>query len=371
MSMWQVVWVLLSATVALTCYELPQYSTPIGTHYEAGFHIGRHFAERIQTFISSYATLHHTLRPFYRNNREIVDDFIHDNAILFPNYVDEMEGIARGANVSMTDIWLLNLSKEIDSIVNKEKGISEDVQCSDIFVNTHDARIIGHNEDNDKAYKEHAYLVTVNVRDGVSYTAYTYPGVLAGNAFGFNSHGIVITTNSVPPINVLKRGIARNFLNRHAYNATSTTELISFIERYKNDVASGFSINFASVGEDTLFNAEVATNASSILKMSAPTHYAHFNVYERLSVPQRDDPSSTHRMTRYKEFAFPMNADDTRKILGDNKDKAFPIYRDGTGPDTDIVTTASVIYDLKQKTLDIYLNNPKYTPVRRHYLIAA
>ena len=51
-------------------------------------------------------------------------------------------------------------------------------------------------------------------------------------------------------------------------------------------------------------------------------------------VEQRDDPSSVHRQQRVKEMPSPKTAGDLRSILGDTKDKEYPIFRTATPPDS-------------------------------------
>jgi hypothetical protein len=41
-------------------------------------------------------------------------------------------------------------------------------------------------------------------------------------------------------------------------------------------------------------------------------------------------------------------------ILGDTQDKEYPLYRDGSPPDTNIVTLSTALFDLIANTLTIY-----------------
>ena len=74
-------------------------------------------------------------------------------------------------------------------------------------------------------------------------------------------------------------------------------------------------------------------NASSVLMLSVDqgndNTYFHANEYIRLSVEQIPQPSSVHREERYKEIGPPHQLQDIMKILGDTKDKEYPIYRLG------------------------------------------
>ena len=50
-------------------------------------------------------------------------------------------------------------------------------------------------------------------------------------------------------------------------------------------------------------------------------------------VPQRNDPSSVHRLARLKELPTPTNVTGILKVLGDTGDKQYPFYRTATPPD--------------------------------------
>ena len=52
--------------------------------------------------------------------------------------------------------------------------------------------------------KKYGYIIKAEIvsDDNIvkeAFTAYTYPGLVPGNAFGFNNHGLLITCNAVFP----------------------------------------------------------------------------------------------------------------------------------------------------------------------------
>jgi len=68
--------------------------------------------------------------------------------------------------------------------------------------------------------------------------------------------------------------------------------------------------------------------------------------------------STVHRQARANQMAAPTNGNDILQILGDDKDRNWPIYRTGQAPD-DGVTVATVLFDLNQGHATIWTDNPK------------
>ena len=71
-----------------------------GTHYDIGHQIGTQFGANIQKFLDGYDALK-GLEAFYNTNngRRIFDTFVAVNAAAFPQYFDEIRGLADGANL--------------------------------------------------------------------------------------------------------------------------------------------------------------------------------------------------------------------------------------------------------------------------------
>jgi len=215
--------------------------------------------------------------------------------------------------------------------------------------------ISGHNEDAEPDIKKYGYLLRVNNRHtNLTFTAYTYPGILSGNAWGFNNKGMVFSCNALFPETYLN-GIPRNIITRDVYDSHNFKEAIHKLSANKK--ATGFSFNLGSIEEKKLANIEVAPESINVMPVN--TNYSHFNNYLRLKIKQHFDISSAHRLTRANEFDIPTTKEDILTILGDRKDIKYPIYRTPTKEDC-VETVSSVFYDYQNRTAYIYLGNPKY-----------
>jgi isopenicillin-N N-acyltransferase-like protein len=127
----------------------------------------------------------------------------------YPQYVEEMVGIAEGANVNFDDI----------AVVNAMEAVTMDAlhltKCTSLAVNeqrtTDDNVLIGHNEDWLPEDESDVYLVHATPIDEPPFLAMTYGGLLPN--IGFNAAGIAQCCDTVYPID--KRiGIPRVIVSR-------------------------------------------------------------------------------------------------------------------------------------------------------------
>jgi hypothetical protein len=160
---------ILAALVLLiaTVHTLPFYDVPTGTHEQTGYAIGVKFADKIRHFLSSYDDMSKYLRPFADNkyagfkgnSTKIFLDYVQDTTAAYPAYVQELQGISKGASVDLRELWLLNLEDEIMSLLGEPARVEH---CSDVLVNFDQSKGIGHNEDGDVLNKDHAYMTRIN-----------------------------------------------------------------------------------------------------------------------------------------------------------------------------------------------------------------
>jgi len=84
-------------------------------------------------------------------------------------------------------------------------------------------------------------------------------------------------------------------------------------------------------------------------------------MYKELNVDMIKDESTIHRQARCNQFPAPKTGDDVRAILGDTKDKEFPIYRVATKTDP-LDTVVTVLFDLVGMVAHVWDSNPALTP---------
>ncbi|KAL3854885.1 hypothetical protein ACJMK2_014121 [Sinanodonta woodiana] len=356
-----------------------------GTHYEVGYSIGSVFQDRIRKYFNSSTHVQSRLLRFYdtQRGRDIFAEYLVGGESCFPQYVTEIRGIADGCGMSFEHIFLLNISKEVDNVHFAEmdvKLLSHVHGCSTIFLNRPDVKILAHNEDCDPAIKPYGYLVNANVIepggksgtvqcDEEHFFAFSYPGTLPGNAFGFNKHGLVFSMNGLYSKNASLGSPSRLLLNRALLSASSVDDVIRIARNQDYGSGYGYNINLASLNKKEMCSIEVApgktecplevTNVHEQHDVNKSCHYFHFNHYQHLKgIEERSGLNSTFaRAKRAEQIAPPRNVREVKAILGDTQISKYPIFRRPCTTD-DSTTVYTGVFDILQETVEVYAENP-------------
>ncbi|TXG50612.1 hypothetical protein EZV62_023136 [Acer yangbiense] len=335
---------------------------------------GQRFSNLIRSRLSRDLILQNQLRPFVQSpeSHRFIETLSKNNRNRFPRYWDELLGTAEGSGVPALDIILINFRKEILPFVSKTK-ISSNVNvdaaeddCSDVLVVNDSMAIAAHNEDANVALVGHTYLIKSILSNGLSFMAYTYAGELPSCAFGFNSHGLGFTLNSVPPVEdeIVGGGIGRNFISRDLLEAIDIDDALLRIR--SSEVSVGHSYNLIDVKRRQILNVETASKNRVSIHNIEPTPFFHANMYLHLKVQQVQDESSISRQKR--ATVLPKGSkDDFLSLLGDTNDAKYPVYM--TGPT--LYTLCTAVIDLDEQTLTIIEGNPKKGQVSHVFSISS
>lgn len=334
---------------------------PCKDGYEMGFLIGQRFSRQINSRLSKDLILRNQLLPFARSPRShtLLKSLSENNKRRYPNYWDELQGTAQGSDVPFLEIMLLNFRKEILPFIPKAEqssSIDTNDDCSDILVVSDSMAVAAHNEDANVALVGHTYLIKRNLPNGSSFTAYTYAGELPSCAFGFNSHGLAFTLNSVPPSKheIDAGAIGRNFICRDLLEAQSIDDALTRI--HSSEASVGHSYNLIDTKTRRILNVETASrNRCSVHEVGAEPFF-HANMYLHLGVQQERDENSLSRQKR--AVVLPKaSRKDFLLLLGDRNDSKYPIYMGGPL----LYTLCTVVVNLDEKTLSIIEGDPTDT----------
>jgi hypothetical protein len=166
----------------------------------------------------------------------------------FPQYLREIEGIADGAGLPADEIFLWNCRgdlRDLDPVV-------DDGGCTTVLL-PGETGIIGHNEDGAAELAGHCFLCDAEPDDGPGFTAFCYPGMLPGHAFGVNRLGLVQTINNVRPHD-LTLGVPRHVISRAVLDCRTLDEAVVLLQR--TDRASGFHHALGQAGDSRLLSVE-------------------------------------------------------------------------------------------------------------------
>jgi len=142
----------------------------------------------------------------------------------YPQYVDEMKGIAEGANVPYEEIRVVNAMEAVTS------DALHLTKCTSFAVNQSMTAkgnvLIAHNEDWTPDEEPDVFLVHANPVDEPPFLAMTYGGLLPN--IGFNANGISQCCDSVYP-NDSRMGIPRVIYSRAVLAASTPADAIKRI----------------------------------------------------------------------------------------------------------------------------------------------
>eukprot|EP01084_Bolivina_argentea_P142068 249599_1 len=353
----------------------PIFNATCSNHYDCGYSIGQQAKTRIKRYISTYPNMQDLRHCLLTGCSVDLRDLVFYNQDIWPQYYEEMQGIAAGADVDEMDIHLLTFKHEILSLRQTKEKVLQD-EGSDILMNEKGIlrfEGFGHNEDGWSQMEQIGFFSHYNINKETDFFAFDYPGSLIGHGFGFNKYGLAISTNILFPSNVSTQARSIYFLSRAMYDAQNISHAINIINDYKineNVCSYGISINLGYLDKNdnnkiTIVNVELSNNDVSIQYYSEneqPYGY-HYDMYLRLNVQQEIDVSSEHRLNRTQEIiqqnGIPKHEQDIVQILGDVSDSEYPIYRSGNSPDS-AATLATAIFDLHGQSVSIYeMCNPK------------
>jgi hypothetical protein len=398
--------IFISTSLVVEAAPKPPIYNCAGTYQECGFSIGRQAKDQITArFKQADVQRAQNIIINTKTGQDVFFRFMQRVEEIFPEILDEFEGLALGSGLSYNEIFLLNALDEFGAL---ESGggtfFKPSPSCTDILKNSVESPGFGHNEDNVKWIENLTYFVNATIYTDSTHTtiaerfiSFAYPGMLAGVQFGWNIHGLVFSDNYIftnyneydesIPSNIKARGMYRcksvsemtdmqtaiRGSTGYNWNAASTSPTISNNpNNNSNSVVLKYTVlhyesdPFGPVAVHRIASAASAFGAPIPKTKSLLTWWPHANDFTVLnSTNEQVDESSVARRQRALQLAltFPNQTVSTisqiTTILGDTTNPTFPIYRKGdTKIDNYIATLATVVYDLKNKKAFVWHENP-------------
>lgn len=257
-----------------------------GDHYTIGIQIGETCGPKIRQMLASYRDLITTSYDRLKLNWDKAilqarkyQPFVAEHT---PQYLREIEGMAKGAEVSLEDLMVLNC---MEGIVNDALHL----KCTSIAVggewtgNGH--VLIGHNEDWSPEDESTVYIVRARPENEPAFIALTYGGLLPN--IGFNEFGIAQCCDSVYP-NDSRLGVPRIFVARAVLACRTLSEALSAAVMGKRSAGYNHLIAHAS-GE--LYNIEVSAKqfATRYAEKGLIAHTNHYLDYRLQMIEQQPE----------------------------------------------------------------------------------
>lgn len=268
-----------------------------GSHREIGRQIGEACAEQVRHSVENARSLveqtYQSLELTWEGAIIQARKYMPFTQERYPQYVDELVGIAEGAGVSYDEL----------AVVNAMEGVTMDAlhlaKCTSLAVNgdrTADGHVlVAHNEDWLPDDEPDVYLVHASPDDEPPWLAMTYGGLLPN--IGFNAEGIAQCCDTVYP-NDTRIGIPRVLVSRAVLAARSLSEAIrSAIVPQR---AAGY--NHLLVNEaGELYSVEVSARRFAIL-YGEDGSIVHTNHYLDMKMQAIEDDSEELIETRLRYF---------------------------------------------------------------------
>lgn len=141
-----------------------------------------------------------------------------------PYLLEELEGIATGAEVSFDEL----LAKHCPEVINA-------YGCTTVAVKNKKGFIVAHNEDDDSWLRPESYaLVTYRPINGLKFTAFVTLGDLPGSTFTWNAAGLFFAVDAMVQQGFSQlTGLPRYFQNAALIEQTSLVAAIKFLRKTK------------------------------------------------------------------------------------------------------------------------------------------
>jgi isopenicillin-N N-acyltransferase-like protein len=139
----------------------------------------------------------------------------------FPEFVEELQGLAEGAGVPFEEVWAVNCSESLTEVRHQSWG------CTSLAVRgSHTANghvLLAHNEDWNSVDRDNVYLIDAEPDDGPAFLGMSYGPLLV--SVGFNADGIGVAIDSAYAIDG-RVGVPRILYSRAVLRARTIGQAI-------------------------------------------------------------------------------------------------------------------------------------------------
>jgi isopenicillin-N N-acyltransferase-like protein len=290
----------------------------------------------------------------------------------YPQYVDELMGIAEGADVAFEDL----------SVINAMEAVTMDAlhltRCTSMAVNderTADGHVLmAHNEDWVPEDEDDVFIIHASPKNEPPFLAMTYGGLLPN--IGFNAYGIAQMCDSVYP-NDSRIGTPRVVVSRAVLASKTPDEAI----RHMLSAQRAAGYNHLLVHESgELYSLEVSARRFAIL-YGENGYIVHTNHYlaENMQQVEREPEDLVASRVRYFRARRLIQREDThtiktlQTIQRDHVNFSNSICNhsiDAHNPLDREKTVNAMVIDLTSREMHIAWGNPCENPYHTYHLDA-
>jgi isopenicillin-N N-acyltransferase-like protein len=289
----------------------------------------------------------------------------------FPDGIDELRGWADGSGIPFEDLLTLNLKAELATL---QRGAREETPgCSTLVLSRGERRLIAHNEDGHRAYRDLMFLVRVSPQGKPAFLCLTYPGILCGNGPVINEAGIILTTNYIGGLDV-RRGVPRYVISRAVLGASSLEEAVAIVTHPER--AFSFHYNLGSRREGRILSVETSVKRHAVREVDGLyPHTNHLVLPGMEQTPQDAEYVSGSSMSRYavlgaeaerlRERIDSVDGDDLRRVLELHDSAPYSPCRHPTD-EVSGATLGHALFDVREGSLRLSYSNPCHRMVEEY-----
>jgi len=347
-----------------------------GSHREMGRQIGETCRKQVthsiesagQLLLESYAQLELT----WEGARIQAHKYLPFAQAHYPQYVEEMTGIAEGANVSFSDVV----------VVNTMEALTDDAlqltHCTSLAVNddctTNGHVLLAHNEDWVPEDENDVFIIHATPQNECPFLAMTY-GCLLPNV-GFNAYGIAQLCDSVYP-NDPHIGIQRIVAARAVLASQRLDKAIQYMISAQR--AAGYNHLLAHESGE-LYSVEVSANHFAILygEDGYIVHTNHYLAPAMQKVERKPEDLIGSRVRYFRALRLVKrqdqhNIESLQSILRDHVNFSNSICNHSVNANDPLdrgKTINSMVIDLTTHEMHIAWGNPCQSPYHIYNLNA-
>ena len=331
-----------------------------GSSHEVGRQHGEACREQIHTFLEySYRTIGDAKQQGRATLRARAESFVPSIRAFIPDAIDEMKGIAEGANVAFAEVVLLNVRTELTL---GDAGLTDG--CSSLGFLTsrtdNDSTIIAQNQDVGDWMKDVGVVLKVSPDDKPAFIMFTWAGVIGYP--GFNEHGVAFVQNQLYTEG-WRVGVSHYPLKRRILECRNLAEVLDIM---RNTTFSSAGNYLMVDGENRLVDAEIAAPHGLGVIESTEDTLAHTNNIRSPELEEFDTfrsqlPDSEPRCARADQLVASVecaSATDVMQMMSDHEGHPHSICRHNDGTAESIETVASYVMEPLQGRLHVSYGNP-------------
>ena len=339
-----------------------------GTPYEIGFGHGTKAKSYIMRSIGMYKEMFLTTCGVqWADAKTVSRKYMPYIKQFDPDILEEMRGIADGADLDLEDILALNARSEV-LMTMTPKSVTPVDGCTNVAVtperSTNGHTLLGHNWDWKEMAKNSVILLKIHQNNKPDILMITEAGIIG--KFGVNSAGIGVAMNALSTPSDAN-GVPLHCILRGILNSSTLTEAYSSITRFRSACAANYMLASAC-GE--IFDCErMPDDFELIYPEDCILHHANTVTSEKLKLKYPDNMYLIGASTYLRHYRAgklirqheKVGVDEIKAVLSDHADYPDAICSHPHEPrhgETVWSTIFNLIIDLTERSMEISVGRP-------------